>query len=314
MPTSTSTCAQARFPTTFVQPVSQPLFINPGRLIHAKCLPRNSSRFPCARRSATAAVIPASMSGVNGGIDYDIDLSTLPSALATRIQYIQQGADSPVELIAAATEIAAALPSHPQTLPVLVDMLGFNNPVAANIAIDALVEAGSAAIPTLLTGVAAFNYAVNAYALRALARIGCPSVLPVCRACAVKGPIPNVRRAACRALSALRYTNAADAGDAYGVLIALADGEPDWGVRYAAIVALETFATVHLLPGSAVRDAVRVVQAAGDGRCGVSAQEKPEDVQGGGGSGASLDAAVAARARVAHEAMTARFDSEVAAT
>eukprot|EP00171_Calliarthron_tuberculosum_P009212 IDg9212t1 len=154
----------------------------------------------CIRKCGT------SMSGVNGGIDYDIDLDALPIALASRVRAIQRGPESPSELISAAKYIASAVPSTPETLPVLVDMLGYNNPVAARIAVDALAIAGSEAIPALLTGVGAFNYAVNAYALRALARIADPSVVSVCVACAMKGPIPGVRRAACAALAALQFS------------------------------------------------------------------------------------------------------------
>lgn len=181
------------------------------------------------------------MSGVNGGIDYEIDLSSLPASLSARVQSVQQGADSPTDLINSARAIASSASSYPSVLPVLVDMLGFNNPVAASICVRALSEAGSAAVPPLLTGVAAFNYAVNAYALRALGLIGDPSTADVCIACAEKGPIPGVRRAACKALGSLRFTNSTQAVHAFEVLVKLIQAESDWGVRYAAIAALETF-------------------------------------------------------------------------
>jgi phycocyanobilin lyase subunit beta len=192
---------------------------------------------------------PMKMSGVNGGIDYEIDLTTLPSDLAARVRYVQGGPDSPNELIDSARDIATASSSYPATIPVLVDMLGFNNPIAANVAVDALVRAGDAAVPSLLSGVAAFNYAVNAYALRALGRIGDPAVLEVCIGCAEKGPIPNVRRAACRA---------------HAVLVALVQTEPDWGVRYAALVGLERFLCVGMLSAEERRRGISAVQLVAD--------------------------------------------------
>jgi phycocyanobilin lyase subunit beta len=234
-------------------------FISPSAALLPSC-----SR----RRHRHGAASPASprMSGVNGGIDYDIDLAALPYEVASRVRYVQGGPDSPTELISAARAIAAASAAHPATLPVLVDMLGFNNPVAANVAVDALACAGCAAVPPLLSGVAAFNYAVNAYALRALGRIGDPSVLEVCVQCAEKGPIPNVRRAACRALAGLKIEDQEGALRAHDTLVLLAASEPDWGVRYAAIVGLECFSSVAALPtGERQRgiDAVRATSEAG---------------------------------------------------
>lgn len=201
-----------------------------------------------------------SMSGVNGGIDYEIDLDALPEGLADRVRAIQVGPDSPLELVAAAKDIAAASSTMPQTLPVLVDMLGYNNPIAARIAVDALVKAGKNSIPSLLTGVGAFNYAVNAYALRALAGVADPSVAAICAACAKQGPIPGVRRAACAALAALNFDDADAAEQAYDLLLRIADGEPDWGVRYAAVVGIERFVAHSLLSNNSRANGVRVLE------------------------------------------------------
>lgn len=251
------------------------------------------------------------MSGVNGGIDYQIDLSALPPSLAARIAYIQSGPDSPTELIRAAEEIAAASSAHPETLPVLVDMLGFNNPVAANVAVSALAAARAPAVPALLRGVAAFNYAVNAYALRALARIGDPAVADVALACAARGPIPNVRRAACRALAALRYERAPDAARAFALLLRLADAEPDWGVRYAAIAALEQFARPDLLAPELAAAAVEVVGAAGSGRARVrfAAVEEADGPEPAELPDVPSDPTVAARAVVALEVLERRVEA-----
>lgn len=246
------------FLTTFVS-ANRPLF-SPLRL---------SSSLKCPSQKNVHPYAVPKMSGVNGGIDYEIDLSTLPNRLSSLIQTIQRGPDSPTELISAAHEIAAASQNVPATLPVLVDMLGFNNPVAANIAVDALASAGAPAIPSLLRGVAAFNYAVNAYALRALARIGDPSVIDVALTCAVKGPIPNVRRAAVRALGALEYKDKEESRRAFEEIVKLADAEPDWGVRYAALAALEKFTSIQSVGEDLLRVALDVVKGAAEGRAGI---------------------------------------------
>lgn len=238
----------------------------------------------------------------------------MPAKVAKRVQYVQAGPDSPTEFIHAAREIADASSSHPATLPVLVDMLGFNNPVAANIAVDALGNVGSAAVPPLLSGVAAFNYAVNAYALRALGRIGDPSVIDVCIQCAQRGPIPNVRRAACRALAGLKFDDEKQAIKAHAVLVALAENEADWGVRYAAIVALECFSSVSALPASERRRAIDVMQSIADlQHAEVSATSNTTVSSsthtansifvGSASGGPATDATVIARAVVALESM-----------
>jgi phycocyanobilin lyase subunit beta len=225
------------------------------------------------------------MSGVNGGIDYEIDLASLPADLARRVRYVQGGPDSPNELIASANEIASASSNYPATVPVLVDMLGFNNPIAANIAVDALVRAGDTAVPYLLSGVAAFNYAV-----------GDPAVLEVCLGCAEKGPIPNVRRAACRALAGLRFSNADDATRAHAALVALVESEADWGVRYAAIVGLEHFMCVNKLSREERQRGMHVVRA--------TAEEVEVPIPANSSDGAAVqtvpvDPTVVARAKVA---------------
>lgn len=259
------------------------------------------------------------MSGVNGGIDYEIDVSTLPTKLADRVRKVEQGADTATELIEAAEELAEASADHPQLLPVLVDMLGYNNPVAANVAMDALVSSGSAAVSSLLIGVAAFNYSVNAYALRTLARIGDPSVASVAAECASRAPIPNVRRAACRALGALRYQCSEDASKAYTQLVLLADREPDWGVRYAAIVALEAFQKIELLSERLVGIAIDVVKAAGEGRSYVVPEWLLEVQSSSDKSPPPLskverptaDGTVMARANVALDSMRTRYQNAV---
>mmetsp|Transcript_13667 Transcript_13667/g.36717 ORF Transcript_13667/g.36717 Transcript_13667/m.36717 type:complete len:241 (+) Transcript_13667:262-984(+) len=191
-----------------------------------------------------------------------VDVSALPTDIARQVEYVQGGPDSPTALIEAAHAIAQC--SIEATIPVLVDMLGFNNPIAANIAIEALVRNGSRSIPSLLLGVGAFNYAVNAYALRALGRIGDPRVLDVCAECAQTAPIPNVRRAAVRAIGLLRYEHAGELSAACELLLALTQ-DADWSVRYSAVAALSAFAAADKLSSTQranIHGALRTVAAA----------------------------------------------------
>lgn len=181
-------------------------------------------------------------SGINGGIEYDMDFDALPPALASHIRYIEGGPDSPVALIDSTREIIAS--RLDAILPVLVDVLGFNNPIAAKMAVDALVESGPKSIPFLLQGVGAFNYAVNAYALRALGRIGDPSVREICEASARMSPIPNVRRAGLVALGSLRYSDHEEVSLSKATILELLN-DPDWSVRYAAVVAIERSCIMH---------------------------------------------------------------------
>lgn len=275
--------------------ISSPLVLHRVRPCLSSVRPKFSAR---QRRVAGTNRSELFMSGVNGGIDYEIDLDSLPEALSERVKAIQRGPESPLELIAAAKDIAAAAPTNPQTLPVLVDMLGYNNPVAARIAVEALVKGGKSSIEPLLTGVGAFNYAVNAYALRALAGVGDPSVAAVCVACAKKGPIPGVRRAACAAIASLRFADVDSATNAYEVLLRIADGEPDWGVRYAAVVGLERFKASELLSDEVRANGVRVLEGILSGERVFSVDNEEEDGEEGE---LKSDPTVIARATVALE-------------
>lgn len=241
---------------------------------------------------------PVHMSGVNGGMEYEIDLDSLTPSLAKRVRYIQSGPDSPTELIAAARDLAAAAPTTPEMLPVLVDVLGFNNPVAADLAVDALAGVGKDAVPSLLIGVGAFNYAVNGYALRALGRVGDPAVFSVVAACAKQGPIPGVRRAACAALAGLRFTDAGDAAQGFDCLLKLADSETDWGVRYAAVVGIERFVAHELLDEQMQSAGVAVLRGIVAGKRNVLGSEDDED---NGEDATENDPTVIARATVALE-------------
>lgn len=240
---------------------------------------------PQSRRGAGAPP-PPTCSGVNGGLVYELDMSAFPPPLAAAITTVRDGPDSPSALIDCATLIADA--HSPAALPVLVDILGYNNPIAAAVAVSALSrpETAAAATPLLLQGVAAFNYSVNAYALRALGALRDGGVAPVVAAAATGGPIPNVRRAAAAALARL---DVPDVGGVWATLRGVAaEAQGDWSVRYAAVAAMEEFG----------------VRGVGAGKEGGGGKERDaalgvlRDLAGGGGTGGPVDA-VAARAQLA---------------
>ncbi|GAB0493713.1 hypothetical protein MMPV_004998 [Pyropia vietnamensis] len=211
-------------------------------------------------------------------------LPPLPPAVRA-ITTVREGPDSPTALIDCATLIAD---SHsPAALPVLVDILGYNNPIAAAVAVNALSrpETAAAATPLLLQGVAAFNYSVNAYALRALGALRDGGVAPVVVAAATGGPIPNVRRAAAAALARL---DVPDVGGVWATLRGVAaEAEGDWSVRYAAVAAMEEFG---------VRGVGAAAQEGGAERD--AAFELLRDLAGRERTGGPVDA-VAARAQLA---------------
>jgi len=218
-----------------------------------------SRRYRRAQRLQGPARTEPRMSGVNGGLAYDIDEQQLPDQIKPLVQMIVRGPDSPAAFIDAMERIADWLWQQQQSandrgtrppdtlIPFLVDSLGYNNPVAARIALDLLVRLyGKGAVPVLLQGVGALNYAVNAYALRALGAIGdADAVFTVAKQCALRGPIPNVRRAAVRCLAQLKYEESANGRarceDAVASLSSLVD-DPDWTIRYALVWSLS-----HLL-------------------------------------------------------------------
>ncbi|GJQ14240.1 hypothetical protein GpartN1_g6031.t1 [Galdieria partita] len=192
-------------------------------------------------RTCGALLLSPRMSGINGGIDYSLDLSIFSPEIQERIKTLQKGVQTPRELI----ETTRRLADYPDNriLPVLVDILGFNNPVAAKIAVKAIVDFGVISKGFLVKATGAFNYAVNAYALKALGLLGCPDTLEVCLHHASQGTVPNVRRAAIIAIGRLRHVET----ELPGVVESLSAflDQTDWSIRYAAIVSTESLLMQH---------------------------------------------------------------------
>lgn len=163
---------------------------------------------------------------------------------AELIQAIEQAA-SPAQLVAAVRALAEA--RVPEGVPTLIAVLGYNNPEAAVIAVEALVQLGSVAVPQLLAQIDDYNYGARAYSFRALAAIADPQALDVLLNAAETDFAPSVRRAAAKGLGNLQWsklpaeTQQSAQERAFNTLLRLC-GDPEWAIRYAAIVGLHALA------------------------------------------------------------------------
>ena len=154
-------------------------------------------------------------------------------------------ADSPPRLVAAVQALAAA--KEPDGITSLIAVLGYNNPTAAVVAVEGLIAIGEAAVVPLIEQLDDYNYGARAYAIRALAAIAHPRALDLLISAAATDFAPSVRRAAAKGLGTLHWDlldvkerNAAQARAATTLLSISQD--PDWSIRYAAVVGLQALA------------------------------------------------------------------------
>ena len=152
-------------------------------------------------------------------------------------------ADSANQLLTAVENLAAA--KSEAAIPTLTDVLRYNNPGASVAAVDGLIAIGKAAVPYLLANLDGYNYGARAWATRALAGIGDVRGLDLLLEAAVSDFSFSVRRGAARGLgniiwSDLEESRVSEAQKAvFNALEKLLQGDPEWVVRYAAIVGLE---------------------------------------------------------------------------
>ncbi|ASC70691.1 Phycocyanobilin lyase subunit beta [Halomicronema hongdechloris C2206] len=165
--------------------------------------------------------------------------------LSTLIAAVEQ-ADSATALVGAVRALAMA--EHVEAIPTLIEVLGYNNPGAAVAAVDGLVRLDQAAVPALLAHLDGYNYGARAWAIRALALIGDPRALGVLVEAASQDFALSVRRAAAKGLGSLRWQElppeqiAPAQTQAFNILLQGCN-DPEWVVRYAAIVGLQCLAT-----------------------------------------------------------------------
>jgi len=160
------------------------------------------------------------------------------------IQAIEQ-ADSAARLVAAVQALAEARLAA--GIPTLIAVLGYNNPEAAVAAVEGLVQLGEVAVPSLLERIDDYNYGARAYSFRALAAIADPGALELFLTAAETDFAPSVRRAAAKGLGMLRWARLAHAQASAAQVRALKtllriSQDPDWSIRYAAVVGLQSLA------------------------------------------------------------------------
>ena len=165
------------------------------------------------------------------------------SPVAEQITALQQ-ADSAQDLLRATQELAAS--ADASAAPVLVEVLGFNNPGAAVAAVEGLISLGTAAVDALLQ-LDPENYGARAWAVRALAGIGDVRGLELLLDALGSDVAASVRRAAAKGLGQLQLAELPPDQQQVvqrqclgALLAATSDGE--WVVRYAVAVGLELLA------------------------------------------------------------------------
>lgn len=161
------------------------------------------------------------------------------------IQAIEE-ADSAPKLVKAVRDLADAQTA--EAIPVLIKVLGYNNPGAAVAAVDGLISLGNIAIPALLEQLDGYNYGARAWAIRVLAGIGDPRGLNLLLDAAANDFALSVRRAAAKGLGNIQWDLLATAeiNNAQSQTLATllkTSQDVEWVVRYATIVGLQGLAT-----------------------------------------------------------------------
>lgn len=109
---------------------------------------------------------------------------------------------------------------------------------------EGLIALGEPVVTPLLNQLDGYNYGARAWAVRALSGIGDPRGLDVLLEAAVSDFALSVRRAAARGLGAIHWeklpTAAIESAQDQAVQVLLvATADPEWVVRYAAVVGLQ---------------------------------------------------------------------------
>ena len=127
--------------------------------------------------------------------------------------------------------------------PKLMEIIGFNNPAPAAMAVTGITQLGPEVTTTIIRHLDAKNYGARAWAVRALAVLGDARGLNVLEHALASDIGPSVRRAAAIGLGDLKLSGDPDLAEQQqacclnGLIQAAADGE--WVVRYAVSAALE---------------------------------------------------------------------------
>jgi hypothetical protein len=174
----------------------------------------------------------------------------MDNPLAQKLIRAVEEADSSATLLEAVQQLAAA--QLEEAIPTLIAALGYNNPGAAVAAVDGLVLIGEPTVLPLLELLDNHNYTARAWAIRALAGIGDPRGLSILLDAAKTDFALSVRRAAARGLGCIRWhllapdqVSTAQAQALEALLLVCQD--PEWVVRYAAVMGLQSLAIAALV-------------------------------------------------------------------
>lgn len=179
-------------------------------------------------------------------------LMTDPTLLQTRLQAVE-AADSAQAMLDAVESLTEL--KDEGAIDMLIRVLGYNNPGAAVAAVDGLVQIGTPAASALLSQIDGYNYGARAWALRVLAGIGDPRGLDLILETAAEDFSLSVRRAAARGLGAMQWEKLlADKRrdgqmKARDTLLKVVSEDPEWVVRYAAVVGLQGVAAAAVADG-----------------------------------------------------------------
>nr|AHA14839.1 phycocyanin alpha subunit phycocyanobilin lyase subunit F [Arthrospira platensis FACHB-350]AHA14841.1 phycocyanin alpha subunit phycocyanobilin lyase subunit F [Arthrospira platensis FACHB-904] len=154
-------------------------------------------------------------------------------------------ADSAGKLIGAVSQLAAT--GSVDAVPMLIRVLGYNNPGAAVAAVEGLIAIGKPAVVGLLERLDGYNYGARAWAVRALSGIGDPRGLDVLLEAAGSDFALSVRRAAARGLGAIHWEDmssevVSEAKERTLKTLLHTSEDTEWIVRYATVVGLEGLA------------------------------------------------------------------------
>ncbi len=174
------------------------------------------------------------------------------TSLQARLDAVES-ADSAQSLLNAVEALAEL--EDEGAVEMLIRVLGYNNPGAAVAAVDGLIKIGTPAASVLLNQIDGYNYGARAWALRVLAGIGDPRGLSLIMETAATDFSLSVRRAAARGLGAIQWQQLSSHDrrmaqtQASDTLLAVVADDPEWVVRYAAVVGLQGIAAAALTDG-----------------------------------------------------------------
>ncbi len=167
------------------------------------------------------------------------------SALTQKLIQAVEQANSELSLVEAVQALAAN--QSEEAIPTLIAALGYNNPRAAMLAVEGLIQLGEPAVVPLMEQLDDYNYGARAYSIRTLAAIADPRALEVLVTAAATDFAPSVRRAAAKGLGNLHWhklkpEQVKDAqAKALETLLEISQ-DADWAIRYAAVAGLQALA------------------------------------------------------------------------